>query len=181
MNLKSTKRALISYIVIAGVIVLLDQFSKLYIRISLAPGATWTPWDWLAPYARIVHWYNTGVAFGMFQNGNTVFAVLSALIAVAIVIYAPKVINGYWLTTLSMGMVLGGAVGNLIDRLTIGHVIDFVSLGTFPVFNVADSCITVGVGIFLLDMIIQEQKLKKKAEAAARAELLPGSEQEDEA
>ncbi len=178
--MKSTKRALIDYIVIAGVIVVLDQISKLYIRISLAPGATWSPWEWLAPYARIVHWYNTGVAFGMFQNGNTVFAVLSALIAVAIVVYAPKVINGYWLTTLSMGMVLGGAVGNLIDRLTIGHVIDFVSLGTFPVFNVADSCITVGVGIFLLDMIIQEQKLKKAAKDA-RVEPLPGSEQEDEA
>lgn len=178
--MKSTKRALIGYIIIAGVIILLDQISKLYIRIALAPGATWSPWEWLAPYARIVHWYNTGVAFGMFQNGNTVFAILSALIAIAILFYTPKVINGYWLTTLCMGMVLGGAVGNLIDRLTIGHVIDFVSLGTFPVFNVADSCITVGVAIFLVDMIIQEEKQKRKT-AVVNTEPLPGSEQEDEA
>ncbi|HWQ46713.1 MAG TPA: signal peptidase II [Longilinea sp.] len=178
--MKSTKRALIAYVIIAGLVILLDQFSKLFIQISLAPGATWTPWEWLAPYARIVHWYNTGVAFGMFQNGNTVFAVLSGLIAVAIIVYAPKVITGHWLTTLSMGMVLGGAIGNLIDRLILGHVIDFVSVGTFPVFNVADSGITVGVAIFLLDMIIQEQKLKKLA-VVTTIEPLPGSEQEDEA
>ena len=57
-------------------------------------------------------------------------------------------------------MQLGGAVGNLIDRLTIGHVTDFISVGSFPVFNVADSSITIGVVILLLSMIISEHKQK---------------------
>ena len=64
-------------------------------------------------------------------------------------------------------MQLGGAVGNLIDRLTIGHVTDFVSVGTFAVFNIADSAIVVGVGVLILGVLLQEikeRKLKKVAE-----------------
>jgi signal peptidase II len=60
-------------------------------------------------------------------------------------------------------MQLGGAVGNLIDRLTIGYVVDFVSVGQFPVFNVADSSITVGVAILLVGMWLQERQEKKQA------------------
>jgi signal peptidase II len=58
-------------------------------------------------------------------------------------------------------MQLAGALGNLIDRMTIGHVTDFVSVGNFPVFNVADASITVGVGVLLIGMWVQEKREKK--------------------
>ncbi len=67
------KKNLMSYLVllpITGVIVLLDQWTKAIVRSNLALGEVWSPFNWLTPYARIVHWYNTGVAFGMFQDRN---------------------------------------------------------------------------------------------------------------
>jgi signal peptidase II len=62
---------------------------------------------------------------------------------------------------IALSMQLGGAVGNLIDRLTIGHVTDFISVGNFAVFNVADASVTIGVGIMILGLWVQENKQRK--------------------
>ncbi len=143
-------------------LIAIDQYTKWLVRDNLAIGETWTPWTWLEPFARIVHWHNTGVAFGMFKNGGMILAALAALVAVAIVIYFPKVAAKDWTLRIAMGLQLTGAVGNLIDRMTIGYVTDFISVGTFPVFNVADSCITVGVIILILGVWIQEKREKAR-------------------
>jgi signal peptidase II len=66
---------------------------------------------------------------------------------------------------LALGLQLGGALGNWIDRMTVGYVVDFISVGNFPVFNVADSCITIGVGVLLLGVILQERQERKQKEA----------------
>ena len=142
---------------IAILIIVLDQLSKNYIRTHLALGAMWSPWEWLTPYARIVHWYNTGVAFGMFQGMGQIFKVLSFLVSAAIIYYYPLVPKEDWSLRLAMGLQLGGAVGNLIDRLIFDQVTDFISVGNFPVFNIADSSITVGVGVLLLGMWLQSK------------------------
>jgi signal peptidase II len=147
---------------IAIVIVGLDQWTKYLIRLNLAPGAMWSPWEWLTPYARLVHWYNTGVAFGMFQNMNLVFAALAFIIAGAIIYYFPHIPEKEKLMRLALSMQLGGAVGNLTDRLTIGHVTDFISVGTFAVFNVADACISSGVAVLLLAVWLQDIREKKQ-------------------
>jgi len=139
----------------------LDQWTKSIVRANLSFGDNWVPWDWLMPYARIVHWYNTGVAFGMFQNNNILFAILVSIIALVIIIYYPSLTEGDWFLKVALSMQLGGAVGNLIDRLTIGHVTDFLSVGDFAVFNIADASVTVGVGIMIFGMWIQERKAKK--------------------
>jgi len=147
---------------IAGTVIALDQITKYWVRSNIAMGDTWMPWEWLAPYARIAHWYNTGVAFGMFQGRGTVFTILAFLVAGAIIFYFPSVPSQDWSLRLAMGLQLGGAVGNLIDRLTIGHVTDFISVGNFPVFNIADSSITVGVGVLLLGIWLQERAEKQR-------------------
>ncbi|HEX2978802.1 MAG TPA: signal peptidase II [Anaerolineaceae bacterium] len=148
---------------IAGVIIALDQWTKTLVRENVPFGGVWSPWEWLAPYARIVHWQNTGAAFGIFQGYNPVFMGLAILVSIAIIYYFPQISEKDWPLRLALSMQLGGAVGNLIDRITIGQVTDFVSVGSFAVFNVADSCITVGVVILLIGIWIKDRQDKKTA------------------
>lgn len=131
---------------IVAIIIGLDQWTKSIIRNQLAFGEFWSPWDWLTPYARIVHWYNTGVAFGMFQDRNLIFAVLALFVSTVMIILYPKLTEQDWFLKIALGMQVGGSLGNLIDRVTVGHVTDFISVGKFPVFNLADASITVEIG-----------------------------------
>jgi signal peptidase II len=151
---------------IASFIVVVDQWTKQLVRTLIPFGGSWSPWQWLEPYARFVHWQNTGAAFGMFQRFGIVFTVLAFVVAIAILYYYPQVPRNEWAMRLAMAMMLGGAVGNLIDRLTQGTVTDFVSVGTFAVFNVADACISVGTVILILAVWISDRKQKKIAEAS---------------
>jgi len=157
------KQRLIGYIWlfgISGTIIFFDQLSKSWIRSTLAMGEVWQPWDWLTPYARIVHWYNTGVAFGMFQGLGPVFKILPIIVAILIIYYYPQIPKTDWYIRVALSLQLGGAIGNLIDRFMIGHVTDFISIGNFPVFNIADSSITVGVGVLLLGVWLEDRKSK---------------------
>jgi signal peptidase II len=151
---------------IASVIVILDQWTKQLVRTLIPFGESWSPWSWLEPYVRLVHWQNTGAAFGMFQQFGIVFAVLAFIVSIAILYYYPQVPHEEWVMRLAMAMMLGGAVGNLIDRLTLGTVTDFISVGTFAVFNVADACISVGTVILILAVWFNERKQKKLAAAS---------------
>ena len=150
---------------IAGFIVVVDQWTKNLVRTLIPLAESWSPWEWLAPYARIVHWQNTGAAFGVLQGFNLVFSILAIIVSIAILYYFPRVPRTEWLIRLAMAMQLGGAVGNLIDRLTQGTVTDFISLGTFAVFNVADACISVGTALLIFAVWISERRQKKLAQA----------------
>ena len=153
---------------IAVPIILLDQITKAVVRANLAIGEMWAPWDWLLPYARIFHVKNTGAAFGMLQSFGGVFMILSVVVAIAILYYFPQVPKEDWPLRLAMGLQFGGALGNLIDRLTIGWVTDFLSVGTFPVFNVADSCISIGVGVLLLGIWFKERDERAKIDVQTK-------------
>ena len=148
----------LSLFLIAGFLIVLDQLTKTWIRQNLAIGEIYRPDLWISHYARIVNWKNTGAAFGLFQNFNLVFTVLSFTVSLVIIYYYPKISTQDWLIRISMAMLLGGAIGNLIDRLTQGYVTDFISVGGFPVFNVADSCISVGVVVLFFGMWLQEKR-----------------------
>ena len=145
---------------IAGTLIVLDQLTKGLVRANLAMGEIWVPWTWLAPYARVVHWYNTGVAFGMFQDHGMLFTILNSLIAGFILIFYPRLSENDWFLKVALSMQFGGAVGNLIDRFTIGHVTDFISVGNFAVFNIADASVSVGVAVMIIGLWIQEKKEK---------------------
>ena len=162
-------------VVIAIVIVALDQWTKSLVRTNIPMGGMWLPesLQWLHPYARIVHWYNTGAAFGMFKDGSMVFTVLAFIVIALILYYYPQVEKADWSLRVAMSMQLGGAAGNLIDRLTIGHVTDFISVGKFPVFNVADASITVGAAVLFLGIILMESAERKKAKEATEQDIPP--------
>lgn len=161
--MKKYLRDYILLILVASIIVAFDQWTKYLVRTQIPFGGSWTPWSWLEPFARIVHWQNTGAAFGMLQNFGLVFTILAFIVSIAILYYFPRVPSNEWALRLAMMMQLGGAVGNLIDRLTIGTVTDFISVGTFAVFNVADASISVGTAILILAVWISERKQKKLA------------------
>ncbi|MFQ5616001.1 MAG: signal peptidase II [Anaerolineales bacterium] len=134
---------------IASTILVLDQRTKWLVRQRLNFSEMWMPLDWLAPYARIVNWRNTGAAFGIFQNAGAIFAILAIVVALAILNYYPLIPRADKFLRIALALQLGGAVGNLTDRLTLGWVTDFVSIGHFPVFNVADASIFFGVTLLL--------------------------------
>lgn len=161
MKLKKNLRSYLILFPIATGIVAFDQWTKLLVRTNIARGDMWSPWDWLTPYARIVHWFNTGVAFGMFQDNNLLFSILVSIIALMIIVYYPLLTEGDWFLRIALSMQLGGAVGNLIDRITIGHVTDFISVGNFAVFNIADASVTIGVAVMILGLWVQERENRK--------------------
>ena len=150
-------------IIVATIIISLDQYTKYLVRQNLDLWTeTWAPWDWMLPYVRIVHVPNTGVAFGMFQGFGDIFSIVAIIVALIIVFYFPRVPVSDWSLRLAMSLQLSGALGNLIDRLTIGHVTDFVSVGNFPVWNIADASITIGVVVLILGVLITEIEEKKR-------------------
>ncbi|HUP38834.1 MAG TPA: signal peptidase II [Vicinamibacterales bacterium] len=144
---------------IAAIIVLFDQATKAAIRgrLPLHESVTVIP-----GFFDLTHVRNTGAAFGMLNNMEFAYKpavmVLVALIALAAVAsYALTLPASQRLARLGLALILGGAIGNLIDRATMGYVIDFVDVYWrdvhFWAFNVADSAITVGVGLMLLDVM----------------------------
>ena len=160
---RTFKELLPDYIVlilIAGFIVFLDIWTKNWVRTNIPFRGSWMPWEWLAPYARIVNWHNSGAAFGLFQNLSMIFTVLAFVVTAVILWYFPQVPKEDWALRLAMSMQLGGAVGNLIDRLRFGVVTDFISIGNFAVFNVADSSISVGVAVLLISIWVMERREK---------------------
>lgn len=167
---------------VSGAIILFDQWTKALVRANLAFQEMWSPWPWLMPYVRIVHWKNTGAAFGMLQGFGGIFTILAIVVSVVILYYFPRVSRGDWYIRLAMALQLGGAVGNLIDRLTQGGVVtDFISVGRFAVFNVADASISIGVAVLILGMWLKERedaRLKPNPESEADPE--PEEVQEEE-
>jgi signal peptidase II len=159
--LKNIIKDYLFLILIAGAVILLDQVTKELVRQNVSLGESWSPFVWLVPYARIINWKNSGAAFGMLQGFSMVFTVLAIIVSLAILYYFPQVSKQDRYLRLALGLQLGGAVGNLIDRLTQGYVTDFISVGSFPVFNVADSSITLGVAVLIIGMWIKEKKDKQ--------------------
>ena len=158
---------------IAGIVVALDQWTKWLVRENIPFATQWLPENmmWLMPYARIVHWENSGAAFGMFQDGAAVFTILAFIVIGAILFYYPKIESEGWMFRLALGLQLAGASGNLIDRLSQdGKVTDFISIGKFPVFNVADASITVGTIVLILGVWLSE-RAAKQAQAESEAQV----------
>ncbi len=148
----------------AGVIIAIDQWTKWLVRTHIQFQSMWMPdWlSWLAPFVRIVNWSNSGAAFGSFQGGNTVFTILAIIVIAAILYYYPRVEPSDWTLRLAMGLQLGGAAGNLVDRLILHRVTDFIAIGAFPVFNVADASISVGVAVLILGVWLKERHEKQR-------------------
>ena len=124
----------------AVAVVALDQATKALVRGSIARGDE----DPIFPGVSLVNTRNRGVAFGLLENGGTIVAVVSAVALIALLVFFVTH-RGRPLAWLPTGLLLGGAFGNMIDRIREGSVTDFVKLPLWPAFNVADVAITFGV------------------------------------
>jgi len=156
----------------AILVVVGDQLSKTWIRSNLAIGQSLPE----AGFFRLTHIHNTGAAFGLFRDYSFQLTIV-AFVGVAIVLfYAFFVCRRFpflnnMLSKVALGLVLGGAVGNLIDRLHFGYVTDFIGVGIWPPFNVADSSITVGVIVFagsLLYLLFSQRQGTKRDKTASQ-------------
>ena len=144
-------------------VVAFDQWTKWLVRKNIPLNTSWLPdsLGWLSPYARFTYIQNSGSSFGMFQNGKIFLTILTLLIIAGAIYYVLVMESAdAWMLT-AAGLYIGGAIGNLIDRLTIGSVTDFVSVGTFYIFNVADASINVSVAMLLLIVLIHERRKPK--------------------
>lgn len=159
----SKVREYITMLGIAGVIIALDQLTKYKVRLELAVGEAWSPAEWLMPYVRIVHWNNTGAAFGLFKSGGLIFTVIAIVVILAILYYYPRIPAEYVALRFALTLQLSGAVGNFIDRLIYGTVTDFISLVTFPVFNVADASISIGTAILVASIWVEERRSRDES------------------
>lgn len=156
-------------LIITAAAALLDQITKLLVVQNIAPG-TFAPG--LKGVFRLTYIENKGAAFGILSEHRWIFMVLSAIAIAAILFFLWKEKPKSLLVQLSLGMILGGGIGNMIDRVFRGAVVDFIDLEfmRFYVFNVADSFVCVGCALLILYLILSEiQEKKKKKNSGADA------------
>jgi len=151
---------------ILAVVILLDQLTKYLVETRLPLYGVWAPIPALEGVFRIVHTANTGAVFGLFQGSGMFFAGLAVVVAIAIAYFNMTLPGHQWLIRIALGLQLGGALGNLIDRLRQGHVTDFVDTGPWYIWNLADLAIVSGVILFGFAYLRE----MRREEAAKRAE-----------
>lgn len=137
-------------LLVIALVLTADQVSKHLVRTMMVLGESIPP----EGVARITYIINTGSAFGLFPN-QTLFLTIAALAGVALMLffYRTGAVPG-GLARLSLALMLGGAIGNLVDRVRVGYVVDFVALGFWPVFNVADSSMVMGITLLVAMVLL---------------------------
>ena len=153
--MKRIAKRLILLLPIVAIVIGLDQWTKMLVRKALPVGGSIAPLSFLGDFFQILHWKNTGAAFGIFQNANLILMVLSSLIVVVLLVYYFSMKEDHLLIRIGLSLAIAGAFGNLIDRVFRGYVTDFLSFGRFPIFNVGDSAVTVGVGLMVLALLLE--------------------------
>ena len=139
---------------VASLVFVLDRITKIAVASNMSYGQS------IKILPNIFHFtfvLNNGTAFGLFKGANAALAILSVVAITLIIFYvlknkapAPDLAN-----SLALGLILGGAVGNLFDRIRFGYVIDFLDFRVWPVFNIADSAITIGICFFAWNILKQ--------------------------
>jgi signal peptidase II len=152
--MRPTLRHWAALFIVIGVVLAVDQLTKLYIESSLAPGQTVIPIPALGDYFRIVRSHNTGAAFGFLPDAGWLFSIIAVIVSIGMLIAHTRMPGGDWGKRLAMGLLIGGALGNVLDRIRVDHVIDFINYripGVISnVSNIADHGIVGGVILLLI-------------------------------
>jgi signal peptidase II len=157
VDFPSALRRYAPLILVAAMVFVVDQWTKASISAYVdAHGGT--PFEVLGGKVLIDLVHNTGAAFGLFPNQTILFVVVAVVIVTALIVSYRRLARGPIWLRIGLGLVLGGALGNLSDRVRLGYVIDFVDVRWWPVFNLADSCIVAGVLILILTLTVQAEK-----------------------
>ena len=156
METMNFKRALPWYL-LALLVIVLDQVTKVWAVDGLQSVGRVE----VTSFFNLTLAYNTGAAFSIFTGQTLLLALLSGGVSVALVIWLSKLTRAERLLSLSLALVLGGAVGNLYDRIALGHVVDFLDFHWngkhFPAFNIADSAITVGAVLLIWESLFSKK------------------------
>lgn len=139
--------------VIAIIVLLVDQASKAWVIENVPLNGSYDIIPQLSSLFVLTHITNSGAAFGIFPQAGLIFTFVALAVSLVIVFYHRSLPPGQWLVRLSLGLQLGGAIGNLIDRLRYGYVVDLLYFRMFPVFNIADSAIVAGVVLLMYHLI----------------------------
>ena len=147
------------FFLVAAIVVALDQLSKYLVRAKMDPGQSIPEHG----FFRFTYGTNTGGVFGLFSNQTFLITVAAVISVVVILLYSRHRMAQSMLVKVSLGMILGGSIGNLIDRVRLGEVTDFIDVGAWPVFNLADSAIDIGVVLLIIYILFMMQKDSREA------------------
>lgn len=153
------------YFVLAALVIFFDQWTKWLIVKNMELGERIAV---LEPNLALLSHRNRGAAWGMLEGQMWLFTIVTVVVVIGILYYFYKEAKGKPLFQISLMLLLGGALGNFIDRLFRGEVVDFISVLIplinyhFPIFNVADAALTIGVGLLIVYIIVDEKKNKEK-------------------
>ena len=136
----TTARASRGAAAVSVLVIIVDQLSKALIRSSIGPGGS----RHVVPGLTLVNAENSGIAFSLFTGSEVVVIIVSVVVLAVVIGYFARHRDRRWMW-LACGLVAGGALGNLLDRVRVGVVTDFIKLPDWPAFNIADASITVGV------------------------------------
>ena len=161
-------------LLVAGIIITLDQLTKEWVRDNIPKFSSMIPIPALGEYFVFEHVDNYGAAFGILQNQGSLFIVIAVVVAIAILVYVRYLPIDQTFVRFLLGLQLGGAVGNLLDRINQGFVTDFVKMGIpgvyyWPNYNIADSSIVIGVialGIYIIMDDIRKQRREQAQQQA---------------
>jgi lipoprotein signal peptidase len=159
---------LVAFFLVALLVIAADQFSKIWIRSNYQGQPLYE-----IGFFRIIYVQNTGAAFGLFHNQNFILTIVD-FIGIALVLsfvfllprWYPALVTRLGVSVL--GLVLGGTIGNLVDRLSLGYVTDFIYVGFWPTFNVADSTVVVGTILFACSLLAVSKKVGGKSVTAKK-------------
>lgn len=151
------------YYLVALIVILLDQFTK-WLIVKYMELHESIPI--IENFFAITSHRNKGAAWGILQGQMTFFYIVTAIVVVGIIYYIEKHVREHKFMTISLCVILGGAIGNFIDRLFRKEVVDFLDFTIFsyefPIFNVADMALTIGVGLFLFATLLEERKTRNE-------------------
>ena len=146
------------YFAVIIAIAVIDQIIKYMVRTGLSLGDSIPVFG---DFLTITLHYNTGAAFSMMEGYRMVLTILPSILIILLMIYIfIKRKNEEKLLLMALSIIVGGGVGNLIDRFVLGQVTDFISVGTFPIFNFADMCVVCGCGLVIIYLLFFENKSK---------------------
>lgn len=151
------------YYLLALVVIVFDQITKRIVETEMALGESITI---IEPFLYFTSHRNRGAAFGILEGQMWLFYIVTVIVVIGIIYYMKKEASKSRLYGVSLALLLGGAIGNFIDRLFRGEVVDFVDTYIFgydfAIFNVADASLCIGVGLLFIKMLSDERKQKKE-------------------
>lgn len=163
-EMAAQRRSRVFWLLVAVAVIVLDQITKYFANSNLEYAS---PVE-ILPVLNITLHYNRGAAFSFLSDAGGwqrwFFTVIALAVSTYICVWLMRLQRKQWLLSLALALVLGGALGNLWDRMYLGHVVDFISVhwgpSYFPTFNIADAGISVGAALLLLDMVLNPEPQK---------------------